>query len=341
MILNPNSTTQSAELLREILPPLFAIERLRLFAQFTQYPGHAEEMVKGLTRADYDLIILLGGDGTVNEAVNGLLGSAETDNPAPDTLPKLAVIPTGSANVLVRALGFSADPVEAAHVLSRLINKDISRTISLGTWNDRWFGVNAGFGLDADVLAKVDRVREKGFAATPFRYLSIGSRAFLRARKSPPKINATATSFEGEEFSITEAPVLLASNTNPWTFLGPLPVGTNPENSFDDGLSLFGVTDLSGLGGLVGVLHLFGADPKRVLNKFTNARTIEFDHASSVKLSCPSPHRFQADGESEGKHTVVELRAVPDAVEIYAPRQARAPHERGIREIVRDFIRVF
>ena len=104
------------------------------------------------------------------------------------------------------------------------------------------------------------------------------------------------------------------------TFLGPLPVGTNTENSFDGGLSLFGVTDISGLGGLIGVLHLFGADPKRVLNKFSTARTIDFDHASSVTLSCPTPHRFQADGESEGKLTEVKLRSVPDAVEVYAPR---------------------
>lgn len=341
MILNPNSTTQSSELLREILPPLFAIDQLKLFVRHTQYPGHAENMVAGLSRDDYDLIILLGGDGTVNEAINGMLGSASTESPSPETLPKLAVIPTGSANVLVRALGFSADPVEAVHVLARLIERDISRTICLGTWDDRWFGVNAGFGLDADVLAQVDRVREKGFAATPFRYLMVAVRAFARAQKNPPKINVRATSRDGEEFSLDEAPVLLASNTNPWTFLGPLPVGTNTENSFDEGLSLFGVTDISGFGGLIGVLHLFGADPNRMLNKVSSARTIDFDHASTVTLSCPRPHRFQADGESEGKLTEVTLKSVPDAIEFYAPRSARAPQERSLREILRDFIRVF
>ncbi len=341
MILNPNSTTQSSELLREILPALFAIERLSLFVRFTQHPKHAEEMVSGLTRTDFDLIIVLGGDGTVNEVINGLLGSAETENPHPATLPKLAVIPTGSANVLARALGFSADPVEAVHVLARLIEKDISRTICLGTWNKRWFGVNAGFGLDADVLAQVDRVREQGFAATPFRYMMVTARAVLRARKNPPKINVSATSRQGEEILLDEVPVLLASNTNPWTFLGPLPVGTNPANSFDEGLSLFGVTDISGFGGLIGVLRLFGVDNQKVLSRISSARIINFDSASTATLSCPTPHRFQADGESEGKLTKVVLRSVPDALEIYAPRSARAVHERSLREMVRDFIRVF
>ena len=341
MILNPKSTAQSSELLREILPALFAIEQLHLFVRFTQHPNHAEEMVSGLTRADYDLIIVLGGDGTVNEVINGLLGSANMPAPSPTSLPKLAVIPTGSANVLVRALGFSADPVEAVHVLARLIEKDISRTICLGTWNARWFGVNAGFGLDADVLAQVDRVREQGFAATPFRYVMVSARAVLRARKSPPKINVSAISRTGEEFLLEEVPVLLASNTNPWTFLGPLPVGTNPANSFDEGLSLFGVTDISGFGGLVGVLRLFGVENQQVFSRISTAQTINFDSASTVTLSCPTPHRFQADGESAGKLTQVVLRSVPDALEIYAPRSARDVHERSLWEIVRDFIRVF
>src|SRR5699024_6374339 len=336
-----NSTTQSSELLREILPALFAIERMSLFVRFTQHPKHAEEMVSGLTRTDFDLIIVLGGDGTVNEVINGLLGSAETENPHPATLPKLAVIPTGSANVLVRALGFSADPVEAVHVLARLIEKDISRTICLGTWNKRWFGVNAGFGLDADVLAQVDRVREQGFAATPFRYLMVSARAVLRARKNPPKINVSAISRTGEEFLLEEVPVLLDSNTNLWTFLGPLPVGTNPANSFDEGLSLFGVADISGCDGLVVVLRLFGVEHQQVFSRISTAHTINFDSASTVTLSCPTPHPCQADGDTAGKLTPGVLRCVPDVLEIYAPRSARDVHERSLWEIVRDFIRVF
>src|SRR5699024_8778961 len=159
MILNPNSTTQSSELLREILPPLFAIEQLSLFVRFTHHPAHAEGMVSGLTREDYDLIILLGGDGTVSEAINGLLGSADTENPDRETLPKLDVIPTGSANVLLSALGFLYDSVVAVLALSCLIDNDILRTSRHCTWNDRWFGVDAVFGVYADVWSQVDLVR--------------------------------------------------------------------------------------------------------------------------------------------------------------------------------------
>ena len=89
-----------------------------------------------MTRDDYDVIIAVGGDGTVNEVVNGLLGPADEQRPDPQSIPALAVIPTGSANVFVRALGFPNTPMEATHVLARMLDRDLRRTIYLGTWNE-------------------------------------------------------------------------------------------------------------------------------------------------------------------------------------------------------------
>ena len=219
MISNPNSTSQTNALFRQIVPCLQAVEGLRLKVQFTHHPGHAEEMVKGMTRDDYDVIIAVGGDGTVNEVVNGLLGPADGQRPDPHSIPALAVIPTGSANVFVRALGFPNTPVEATHVLARMLDRDLRRTIYLGTWNDRWFAVNAGFGLDADVLARVDRAREQGFSATPLRYLNVAIRAWSRARKNPPHIAVKAESSTGEQLRKDDVPLMFTSNTNPWTCL--------------------------------------------------------------------------------------------------------------------------
>ncbi|HDM2782565.1 TPA: hypothetical protein PZN16_003018, partial [Staphylococcus aureus] len=198
MISNPNSTSQSNGLFRQIVPALRAVEGMHLLVKFTHYPGHAEDIVRGLTRDDYDVIIAVGGDGTVNEIVNGLLGPADEDIPSPNEVPALAVIPTGSANVFVRALGFPNTPVEATHVLARMLERDLRRTIYLGTWNERWFAVNAGFGMDADVLARVDRAREQGFSATPLRYLNVAIRAWLRARRNPPQITVHAESRLGQ-----------------------------------------------------------------------------------------------------------------------------------------------
>ena len=341
LISNPNSTSQNAALFRQVLPVIRDVEGLRLLTQFTHYPGHAEDMVRGMTREDFDVILVFGGDGTVNEIINGLLGPANAESrPAPQDIPALAVVPTGSANVFVRALGFPNTPVEAAHVLARMLERDIRREVFLGTWNDRWFAVNAGFGLDADVLARVDRAREKGFSATPLRYLAVAFQALQRARVHPPRISVRAVSRSGETFEAEDVPVMFTSNTNPWTFLGPLPVVTNPRNSFDQGLGLFGVSDLNGLDGLVGVLHLFGVDHRHWLNKVADARTLHFEDAAEVDLSCPKPHRFQADGESEGKFTDIHLESVPQALEVFAPIDPHPASQRSFRAVLRDLVRI-
>lgn len=349
LICNPNSTSQTQALFRQIVPALRDVDGLEMMVKYTHYPRHAEEIVAGLTRQDFDAIIAVGGDGTVAEIVNGMLGPVDigedgtikdSERPRPEDLPVLGIIPTGSANVFVRALGFPATPEEAVHVLSRMMQKNLTRKINLGTWNDRWFAVNAGFGLDADVLARVDRAREKGFSATPLRYLSVAVRAYLRARVSPPKITVKAEAADGRTLEMKDAPLMLASNTNPWTFLGPLPVVTNPRNSFKQGLGLFGVSDLGGIHGLVGILHLTGADKRRWLNKLTVANTVEFDDAEQIELICRKPRRFQADGESEGKYDHVHLSTVPDAIEVFAPQDPSPPHERTIKQILRDLVRI-
>ena len=200
-----------------------------------------------------------------------------------------------------------------------MLQRAATRRIYLGAWDGQWFAVNAGFGLDANVLAKMEKVRERGFAATPWRYLAVAGRAWAKARWRPPQIDVRATARSGETLRLDGVPVLLASNTNPWTFFGSLPMVTNPRNSFCQGLGLFAMTRINGFTGIVGMLHLIGADSSGWLRRFVRAATVEFDDAAQVELVCPRPHRFQADGEYEGKRTRVTLTSVSDAIEVFAP----------------------
>ncbi|ERJ42058.1 MULTISPECIES: diacylglycerol/lipid kinase family protein [Corynebacterium] len=340
LIANPNSTSQTNELFRRIIPLVRSIDDSHLITKFTHYAGHAEDMTRGLSRDDYDVVIAIGGDGTVNEVVNGLLGKVGDGRRKASEVPALAVIPTGSANVFVRALGYPLDPVHTTELLVGHIKKNLRRRIRLGTWNDRWFAVNAGIGIDADVLHSIDKLREQGFSATPLRYLRISYQAWRRILHAPPKISAHAESADGQTQHIDQAPLVFASNTNPWTFLGPLPVVTNPRNSFDKGLGTFGLTDLTGVGGFVGLLHLFGADEKGRLNKFTDARTLRFDDATRITLECDEALRFQADGEAQGKLKTVELNSIPDAIEVFSPEEIIPVQQRGILAVVRDLFRI-
>ena len=340
MIANPNSTSQSAGLFRRIIPLLRSVKGLRLQGRFTHRPGHAEEICRGLTRRDWDVVLVVGGDGTVNEVVNGLLGPVDGAVVDPRELPALAVIPTGSANVFARALGFPPGPVDAAHMLARLLRGDLRRTICLGTWNNRWFAVNAGFGMDADVVARVDEARTLGFAATPLRYLAVSLQVWTRAQLRPPQIDVEARAADGRTLSLRRVPLFVASNTNPWTFLGPLPVVTNPRNSFDQGLGLFGLTSLQGARGVASMLHLVGFGHRTVIERWIRRRTVQFDDAESVVLTSPGPQRFQADGEYEGELTRAALGSRRDAIEVFAPRRAYPVTSRTWRQVLRDVVRV-
>lgn len=318
LIANPNSTTQDPALFRRVIPVLSKVEGLELRAQFTHAPGHATEMCTGLSRDDFDVVIAVGGDGTVNEVVNGLLGSvhAPTD---PDTAPRLAVIPTGSANVFARALGFPADPQLAAEALAHTLANEHTRLVELGTWDDSWFAVNAGFGIDADVIEGVERVRNRGFAATPLRYMRVALRAWRRMHRNPPHLELRASNSAGEEIHEADLPLLIASNTNPWTFLGPLPVITNPRNSFDQGLGLYGLRTISGPRGVAGMAHLVGFGHSKRTLRWLEKFTFRFDDANQVHLRCHEERGFQVDGEYIGQLEEVTLKAVPQAIEVYAP----------------------
>ncbi|QGU05477.1 diacylglycerol/lipid kinase family protein [Corynebacterium comes] len=339
LIANPNSTSQSDRLFRRIIPLLRSVKGLRLTGRFTHHSGHAEEICRGLTRQDWDAVVVVGGDGTVHEAVNGLLGPVGGQTRDPRELPVLAVIPTGSANVFARALGFPPDPVASTKRLAELLRADLRRTICLGTWNDRWFAVNAGFGMDADVIARVHDARQHGFAATPLRYLRVSLLVWARARRDPPRIDVHAVGADGRELQLRDVPLFVASNTNPWTFLGPLPVVTNPRNSFDQGLGLFGLTSLRGVRGVASMLHLIGFGHRTFFEDWIRGRTVQFDDAADVELRCRRPQGFQADGEYLGEFAEAVLGSRPNAIEVFAPKQAY-PVTRTRWKVLRDSVRI-
>src|SRR5205823_8300394 len=131
--------------------------------------GHAIELGARATDEGYELVVVLGGDGTVNEVVNGLLRGYDGRSPRPDR-PALAVVPGGSTNVFHRALDIPRDPVEATGSLLDAIREGRSRWLGLGRANERWFTFTAGLGLDADAVRWIERARARGKTPTPTRY---------------------------------------------------------------------------------------------------------------------------------------------------------------------------
>ena len=107
----------------------------------TARPDHAREIAAAVSHADYDRIVVSGGDGTINEAINGITSEA----------PPVAIIPRGTANVLAAEIGLGADPRQIADTIVH----GTPRTVSLGIINGRKFLLMAGVGFDASVVATV------------------------------------------------------------------------------------------------------------------------------------------------------------------------------------------
>ena len=217
LVANPSATTTTAAG-QDVIAHALASE-IKLDVVVTRYRGHAAELAARARAEAVDLVVVLGGDGTVNEALNGLLA----DGPG-EHVPALGVVPGGSANVFARALGVPREPLEATHTLLGAIAEGRSRSVGLGRADERWFSFNAGLGWDADVIASMERARGRGHDATPTRYVATSIRRWSRARIDPPDLTVE---IPGEE-PVSGVRLALVSNTDPGPTSGPARCAPTP-----------------------------------------------------------------------------------------------------------------
>jgi diacylglycerol kinase family enzyme len=303
LVVNPQATTTSART-RDVLVHALAAEH-DIDVVETSSRGHAFDLGR-LARAEgADLVVTLGGDGTVNEVVNGMLADGGPDH----DVPALAAVPGGSANVFPRSLGLPPDPVEATGILLEAMREKRERTIGLGRVDERWFLFNAGLGLDAEIIHAMERKRADGKPATPGRYLGTTLAEFFRGTD---RRNAALTLHRPGLPDVEGIFVALVQNTSPWTFLGPWPVDPCPRASYDTGLDLFAPRSLSVLPALRYsrrmITHSRAGSTRRGLVSLHDQ--VEFT------LSASRPMALQVDGEGLGDVHRVTLRSVPAALRV-------------------------
>ena len=300
LVVNPKATA-TTERMRDVLAHALASET-KLDVVQTQARGHATSLARQAVVDGLDVVVALGGDGTVNEVVNGLLAEGPVAG-----LPALAVVPGGNANVFARALGLPAAPVDATSQLLDALRRDRRRPVGLGQADDRWFTFCAGLGLDAEVVRRVERKRADGRKATPGLFVRQGvQQFFLHARGHDPEITVHADGREPERIGLA-----LVCNSDPWTYLGPRPVRPCPQASFDLGLDLFGLRSL----GTVTVLrHL-----RQILSSRPRPRgkaVLALHDTDGFRLTADRPMALQVDGDDLGDRTEVVFRGVPAALDV-------------------------
>ena len=300
LVVNPTATTATPRG-RDILARALGSE-LKLDVVETQRRSHAIQLGERAVDEAYDLVVVLGGDGTVNEVVNGML----RDGPRTEQ-PALAVVPGGSTNVFHRALDIPRDPIEATSWLLDAIREDRGRWIGLGKADERWFTFTAGLGLDADAVRAVERARAKGKPATPTRYTRLALRQFFAGtdRRHP----ALTLERPGEE-PLADFYLAIVANSTPWTYYGSRPVVLTKTASFDRGLDVAVRTSLSTVGTLwaAGGMLSKGGMRGRGTRIFTDQR--EF------RLVADRPMHFQVDGDYLGERESVRFESVPAALRV-------------------------
>ncbi|MFI5608791.1 diacylglycerol/lipid kinase family protein [Amycolatopsis sp. NPDC051903] len=297
LVVNPQATSTTAGG-RDVLAHALA-SQVKLDVVETDYRGHAMAVARSAARDGFDLVVAHGGDGTVNEVVNGLLADG-----ADGTAPMLGVVPGGSANVFARALGLPVDPVEATHDLLTALEGDRRRRIGLGLADGHWFTFNAGLGWDADVVGRVAKWRGKETSAS--LYMRAAVRSYFRPPLGRP---ALTVRIPGEEPA--EVVTAFVSNTDPWTYLGERPVHLNSGCSFETGLGLFALNGLT--------LPTVFTHVRQALLTKSNQRgrhLVRLDDVPLIRIDAAEPVNFQVDGDLVGQRTRVEFQSVPDALTV-------------------------
>jgi diacylglycerol kinase family enzyme len=300
VVVNPRATAMSPRE-RDVLAHALGGETELEVAE-TEHRGHAAALACRAMRAGTDVVVALGGDGTVNEVINGLL----TDGVHPG-VPALGVVPAGSTNVFVRALGLPNDPIEATGALLEGLRTGTRRTVSLGLADDRYFCFGAGLGFDAAVVHGVERHRRRGRRSTHLLYARVGVAEFLRSDRRHPRLHvelADGTRWDDVYFTIV-------TNADPWTFVGNRPLRPTPETGFDTGLGLYARRRM-GVGGMLwSMARLSGGSPRIGAR---GARVAQDMDGFTVVADEPVP--FQVDGDALDTRQKVTFRTVPAAVSV-------------------------
>ena len=300
LVVNPKATATTARA-RDVLAHALASET-KLDVVHTQARGHAIELGHQARLDGLDLVVALGGDGTVNEVVNGLL----QDGPAPD-VPALAVVPGGSTNVFARALGLPDNAVEATGEVLEALASGSRRTIGLAKADERWFTFCAGLGLDAEVVRRVEHRRADGRRATPSLFVREAVTQFFtdEDRKHPP-LTITRDGHEPERLALA-----LVCNTAPWTYLRRRPVLPCPDASFDAGLDVFGLRRLRTVTTLRYVRQILSKTPR-----LKGRQVLALHDVERFTLTSEGPLPFQVDGDDLGERTTVTFEAIPRALTV-------------------------
>jgi diacylglycerol kinase family enzyme len=273
LIVNPYASGVDERKLERVVGALERVADVQVAR--TERRGHATDLA-ATTSSSADAVLVFSGDGGFNEVLNGL----SRDVP-------VGFVPGGAANVLPRALGLPRDPVRAAEWLAESLAAGRTRRISLGRVNGRRFGFAAGIGFDAELIRRIEGKGRTSVGRRRGSLYALGAAAAILAERRG-RIEP-ALRVEG----LGRAVFALVANTDPYTYVGPLPLHACPGARFELGLDVAAPESIRpwSLPRFLAYALTGRGRPPRVFSGHDLDR---------IEVVCDRPLPLQADGEDLG-----------------------------------------
>lgn len=263
----------------------------------TMRRDHASDLAADAVDRDFDAVIAFGGDGTINEAMQPLVGTGLA----------FGFIPGGSTNVAARSLGLPRDPVDATDHVAERLARNIRRRVNVGRINERYFLYSAGMGLDAEVVKRVEADPVAKRKRGEWFFVSNAFKAGLTEyRTTKPRLCITVDGAEAAEVILA-----ICCNADPFTYFKRFPVRVCPEAELDGGLDFYALTKLRAttVPRLISGLFATGGH--------TRWRSGRYHHdVPGALIEAEQPTPVQVDGDYVGEWTSARLDLVPDALDL-------------------------
>ena len=268
----------------------------------TSRRGHATRLARAAANDGFDVVAVLAGDGTLNEAADGLAG----------TPTALAPLPGGSTNVYARTLGYPTDALTAASLLTAALERADFPRVGLGRVGARHFLFHVGLGFDAAVIRRVERYGElKRYASHPLHVVAAFETWFRHFDRSKPRFDLVLGSgerIEGVYFAIV-------SKTSPYTYLGPKAITVAPEAGLHTPLALTAFRRLDVVTLVGGAVSAMGS------GRFLRRRrgVVHRHDLRSVTVEGRGSFPHQVDGDDVGDAEHLDVGYEPAVLSIVVP----------------------
>jgi diacylglycerol kinase family enzyme len=295
LIVNPNAGRLSERVRNDVIDHLADHFQLGVF--FTTGRDSAISLAADAASDGIGLVIAFGGDGHVNEVVNGIAG----------TPSGLGIVPGGTMNVFARALDLPLDPLRAADALVQRVASP-PRVVNLGLTEDRYFTFSAGCGFDAEAaeLVELRRANKRLFGQMYFYWSALKVLAGSRTYRKP------RLTLKGD-FGELEVSMCVACNTGPYAYLFRRPIRLTPRVQLEEGLDVFGLRRMK-----LEVLPLYVVDALAFGDVSKMPGSFVSSNQERFSVSSDAPFKRHVDGEPLEPSSSVSFSLAQDALKVFA-----------------------